>query len=63
MVKKCRARRAVERRTVEKSNTDFSTLLGNPEQRGIPTFRTASAGAVYMTNTYRTKGDISTVLK
>src|SRR5215467_14017820 len=31
--------------------------------RGIPTFRTASAAAVCMTNTYRTKGDISIVLK
>jgi hypothetical protein len=52
-----------KRRKVEKSNTDFPTLLGNPEQRGIPTFRTASAAAVCMTNTYRTKGDISIVLK
>jgi len=65
MVKKCRAGREKlwKRRKVKKSNTDFPTLLGNPEQRGIPTFGTASAAAVYMTNTYRTKGDISTVLK
>ena len=48
---------------MEKSNPDFPTLLGNPEPPGIPTFRTASAAAVCMTNTYRTKGDISIVLK
>jgi hypothetical protein len=31
--------------------------------RGIPTFRTASAAAVLMTNSYRTEGDISIVMK
>ena len=40
------ARRAVERRGMEKSKNDFPTPLGNPANpRGIPTFPTASAAA------------------
>jgi len=45
---------------VEKSKIDFPTSLGNPANtRGIPTFPTASAAAVYKTNSCRTDGDIS----
>src|SRR5215472_20926 len=58
-----RARKLWKRSKVEKSNTDFPTSLGNPQQRGIPTFRTAPAAAVYMTNSYRTDGDISNEFK
>src|SRR5215472_12026318 len=49
-----------KRREVEKSKIDFPTSLGNPANtRGIPTFPTASAAAVYKTNSCRTDGDIS----
>jgi hypothetical protein len=64
MVKISAREKLWKRRKAEKSKTDFPALLEIPQTpRGIPTLPTASAAAVCMTNTRRTKGDISIVVK
>jgi hypothetical protein len=63
-VKQCAARKAVEKTQSGKVKNRLSRFAWKSRtHRGIPTLPTASAAAVYMTNTYRTKGDTSNVVK
>ena len=60
MVKNFGGEKLWKRRKAEKSKTDFPALLGNPANTARDShFPTASAAAVYVTNSFRTKGDIS----